>query len=145
MNLDEIYTELIAEHNQNKKNKRSLDNPTIVEHGHNPSCGDEISINLKLNEDKIEDLSYEGQGCAISQASSSIMIDILKGKTANEAKELIEIYLKMIKREENDDEVLKEKLEEAYIFKNISNMPSRVKCAVLAWHTLDEAIRKVGN
>ncbi|WP_027633319.1 Fe-S cluster assembly sulfur transfer protein SufU [Clostridium hydrogeniformans] len=142
MNLNDIYTELIMEHNKSTHNKRHLENPNTIELGHNPSCGDEISLEMKFNGDLIEDASFIGSGCAISQASTSIMIDLIKGKSKEEALNLVETFIGMIKREIKNDEDL-EILEDAMAFKNISNMPARVKCAVLAWHTLKESINKV--
>lgn len=141
MNLNDIYTELIMEHNKSNHNKRHLDNPNTIELGHNPSCGDEISLEMKFKDDLIEDASFIGSGCAISQASTSIMIDLVKGKSKEEALSLVETFIGMIKREIKGDEEL-EILEDAMAFKNISNMPARVKCAVLAWHTLKESINK---
>jgi nitrogen fixation protein NifU and related proteins len=141
MDLNDIYTQLIMEHSTSKHNRRKLDDPDLSEKGHNPSCGDEITLEVKLNGDIIEDLAFTGQGCAISQASTSMMIDLIKGKNKNEALELVETFIGMIKREINDEEKLEE-LEDAIVLKNISNMPARVKCAVLAWHTLKEAMDK---
>ena len=92
-----------------------------------------------MNGNIIEDMAFSGHGCAISQASTSIMIDTLKGKTIEQAKEIIKTFIEMIKREITDEEELK-KLEDAIAFKNVSNMPARVKCALLAWHTLDDMI-----
>lgn len=140
MDLNSIYTEIITEHNASKHNKHELEGANIVENGHNPSCGDEITLQLKVNDGIIEDASFTGIGCAISQASTSIMIDLIKGKTVKEAKELTHTFIGMIKREITDDKELEE-LEDALAFKNVSNMPARVKCAVLAWHTLDECIK----
>lgn len=140
MDLNSIYTELIMEHSTSKHNKRKLDNANLSEKGHNPSCGDEITIQLKFNGDIIEDLAFTGTGCAISQASTSIMIDLIKGKKKDEALEIVETFIGMIKREITDDTEL-EILEDAIVFKNVSNMPARVKCAVLAWHTLKEAVK----
>ncbi len=141
MNLNEIYTELIMEHNMSKRNRRKLEDSDISEKGHNPSCGDEIEIEVKFDGDVIADIAFTGSGCAISQASTSMMIDLIKGKTKAEAAELIEKFIGMIKRDIKDDEEL-EVLEDAMVLKNISNMPARVKCAVLAWHTLDEIMKK---
>jgi len=141
MDLQDIYTQLIMEQSASKHNRRKLDNPDICERGHNPSCGDEITLELKLNGDIIEDLAFTGQGCAISQASTSMMIDLLKGKSKEEALKLVETFIGMIKREIKDEEEL-EKLEDAMVLQNISNMPARVKCAVLAWHTIQEAFKK---
>ena len=139
MDLSQVYTELIMEHNKSGHNKRSLAKPDKVERGHNPSCGDNISLEIKLDNNIIEDASFTGVGCAISQASTSIMIDLIKGRTTAEAMELVEIFLAMIKKEITDKNQL-ERLEDAVILQNISNMPARVKCAVLAWHTLKKAI-----
>lgn len=141
LDLNEIYTELIMEHNMSKRNRRELESCDVCEKGHNPSCGDEIEIKLKYNGDIIEDIAFTGKGCAISQASTSMMIDLVKDKSKNEAKDLVEIFIAMIKREINDEEEL-EVLEDAMVLQNISNMPARVKCAVLAWHTLEEMMKK---
>lgn len=141
LDLNEIYTELIMEHNMSKRNRRELESCDLCEKGHNPSCGDEIEIKLKYNGDIIEDIAFTGKGCAISQASTSMMIDLVKGKSKSKAKELIETFIAMIKREIKDEEKL-EILEDAMVLQNISNMPARVKCAVLAWHTLEEMMKK---
>ncbi len=142
--LTDIYNELIMEHSMNSYNKKKLENVTCSEIGHNPNCGDEITLELKLNGDTIEDMAFSGHGCAISQASTSIMIDTLKGKTIGEAKQIINTFIDMIKRETKNEEEL-EKLEDAIAFRNVSNMPSRVKCALLAWHTLEDMIIKHDN
>ena len=139
--MDDIYNDLIMEHSMNSYNKKKLDNPDFEEMGHNPNCGDEITLELKLNGNIIEDMAFLGHGCAISQASTSIMIDTLKGKTVEEAKKIIQTFIAMIKREETDEEKLK-LLEDAIAFKNVANMPARVKCALLAWHTLEGILDK---
>ena len=140
-NLDEVYNELIMEHSMNSSNKRELEKKDFSELGHNPSCGDEITLEVKLNGNIIEDMAFLGHGCAISQASTSIMIDTLRGKTIEEAKEIIKTFIEMIKKETTDEKEL-EKLEDAIAFKNISNMPARVKCALLAWHTLEKILNE---
>jgi nitrogen fixation NifU-like protein len=142
--LTDIYNDLIMEHSMNSYNKKKIENPTYCEMGHNPNCGDEIEIQLKLNGNIIEDMAFTGHGCAISQASTSIMIDTLKGKTVEEAKEIIKTFIEMIKREIKDEDELK-KLEDAIAFRNISNMPARVKCALLAWHTMEDLLEKNGK
>ena len=114
MEMDQVYTELILEHNQDKRNKRLLDVFTASEHGHNPSCGDDLTLQVNVVDGIVKDAAYTGSGCAISQASASMMIDVITGKS----------------------------LEDAIALQNISNMPARVKCAVLAWHTLREALKK---
>lgn len=125
----------------NSYNKKKLQSPDYSELGHNPNCGDEITLELKLNGNVIEDMGFSGHGCAISQASTSIMIDTLKGKTIEEAKEIIKTFIEMIKRETTNEEEIK-KLEDAIAFKNVSNMPARVKCALLAWHTIEDMLNK---
>ena len=137
--FNEMYTELIMEHSMNSYNKKNLDNPSCKIKGHNPNCGDEIEIEVKLNGDTLEDMSFTGHGCAISQSSTSIMIDTLKGLTVEKAKETIKIFLKMITRQTLTDEE-KSQLKDSVAFENISNMPARVKCAELAWRTLDEIL-----
>ena len=143
--LNDVYNELIMEHSMNSYNKRKLENADFSCMGHNPNCGDEITLEIKLNGNIIEDMAFSGHGCAISQASTSIMIDTLKGKTIDEAKEIIKTFIEMIKREIKDESELK-KLEDAIAFKNVSNMPARVKCAILAWHTIEDMLKdKEGN
>ena len=139
--LTEVYNELIMEHSMNSYNKKKLSDVTFSEMGHNPNCGDEITLELKLNGNIIEDMAFSGHGCAISQSSTSIMIDTLKGKTIEEAKKITKTFIEMIKRETKNEEEL-QKLEDAIAFKNISNMPSRVKCALLAWHTIEDMLNK---
>lgn len=137
--LSNMYNDLIMEHSMNSYNKKKLKNSDFCELGHNPNCGDQINIEIKFNGNIIEDIAFTGHGCAISQASTSIMIDTLKGKTIDEAKNIINIFMKMIKREYVDNESLK-KLGDAIAFKNISNMPARVKCALLSWHTMEDIL-----
>ena len=139
--LNDVYNELIMEHSMNSYNKKKIDNADFCEVGHNPNCGDEIKLEIKLNGNIIEDMAFSGHGCAISQASTSIMIDTLKGKTIEEAKEIIKTFIDMIKRETKSEEELR-KLEDASCFKNVSNMPARVKCALLAWHTVEDILNK---
>ena len=142
--LDEIYNDLIMEHSMNSSNKKALDKCDYCEMGHNPNCGDEIKIQVKLNGDIIEDMAFTGHGCAISQSSTSIMIDTLRGKTITQAKEIINTFINMIKRETKSEEELN-KLEDAIAFRNVSNMPARVKCVLLAWHTMEDLLEKNGK
>ena len=142
--LENIYTELIAEHSQAKENRRQLEHATIKERGHNPSCGDEIMLELDIAGGVIKDAAFSGTGCAISQASTDMMIELMRGKTVDEARRLAELFIAMIQGEVTDDAQLDE-LDEAAALKNISTMPARVKCATLAWHTLDTAIENFGG
>ncbi len=142
MDLSSLYTQVILEHNRNKVNRREIEDYTYKERGHNPSCGDDITVEVKVVDDIILDLAYTGHGCSISQASASMMAELLKGKTVEEALETIEIFLGMIKREITDIDYLEDVLDEASILQGISNLPARVKCAVLAWHSLKEALNQ---
>ena len=110
--LADVYNELIMEHSMNSYNKKELKDADYSEIGHNPNCGDEIKLELKLNGNKIEDMAFSGHGCAISQASTSIMIDTLKGKSIDEAKEIIKTFIEMIKRETTDEDELKKLVDE---------------------------------
>ena len=139
--LGDLYTEVIGEHSRSPENKGELAAATVRERGHNPSCGDEITLELQIENGIIKDAAFTGVGCAISQASTDIMIDLMRGKTVEEAQRLTQLFTSMIKREVTDDAALEE-LDEAIALKNISNMPARVKCAVLAWHTLEDVIKK---
>ena len=139
MDMQEIYSQIILDHSRNQANKHDLEDADIKEDGHNPSCGDEIVLQLKLDGDKITDAAFTGEGCAISQAATSVMCDILIGKTLEEADRLAETYQKMIKREDLTEDELDE-LEDARAFENIRNMPQRVNCALLSWNTLRDVI-----
>lgn len=139
--LNSIYTDIVMEHSTSTYNKHKIENATDNEHGHNPSCGDDITIEIVMDGNMIKDLAFTGHGCAISQASTSIMIDLFKGKTKEEALKMIDIFLRMIKREDISEEEL-DKLEDARALQNISNMPARVKCAELAWYTMQKLLNK---
>ena len=140
-NLESMYTDIIMEQSTATYNKHELNDKTDSEHGHNPSCGDDITLEIKMDGNKISDLAFTGHGCAISQASTSIMIDVLKGKSKEEALKLIKIFLKMVKRENVSEEEL-DSIEDARALQNISNMPARVKCAELAWYTMEKLLDK---
>lgn len=139
MELKQIYGEILTEHNMNPNNKRSIENPTIELRGVNPSCGDDITLQLKIEDGKVTDGGYIGSGCAVSQASADMMLDLMIGKNKEEALRLAELFMKMIKGEEKDDEALSV-LDEAVALKDISHMPARVKCALLGWRTMKEML-----
>ncbi len=141
MNLNEIYTEIIAEHSTSSRNRHPLEEASIKLEGKNPSCGDEIVLELLIKEERIEDAAFTGSGCAISQASTSMMIDLIKGKTVMEARQLAELFSAMIHKRVSDESQLAP-LEEAAALQNISNLPARVKCAVMPWRTLEAATEK---
>ena len=100
--LSDVYNDIIMEHSMNSYNKKELEGATCCKMGHNPNCGAEIKLEVKINGDIIEDLAFTGHGCAISQASTSIMIDTLRGKKIEEAKEIVKTFIEMIKRETNN-------------------------------------------
>lgn len=138
MNLDELYKDTILYYGKSTDNKREVSPYDVKKRGVNHSCGDEITISLRVRDGVIDDIAFLGDGCMISMASTSIMIDLVKGKSVNEAKKFIDIFVRMIKREATEDEILE--LGDGLVFQNIQNMPARVKCATLSWHTLNEII-----
>ncbi len=143
MNLKELYQEIILDHGKNPRNLRKTENFNKDAKGHNPLCGDKVHIYLKLNENKkIEDISFEGQGCAISMASASIMTDLVKGKEEFEVKEIVNDFLDMIKeKDELNNNILQEDDKTKLMcLSGVKQYPMRVKCATLSWHTLTSAI-----
>ena len=116
--------------------KHPLDNPNLVLEGVNPSCGDDIVLQLRVEDDKIVEGSFVGEGCAISQASADIMLELVIGKSKDEALALSDAFMRMIRKEASDEDI--ELLDEAGALQDISHMPARVKCAVLGWHTMEE-------
>ena len=141
--MNNFYNEILTEHNVRPEFKYDLECPTIQLEGVNPNCGDDIWLNLVMKDGVIQDASFNGDGCAISQASADIMIGMIIGKTKAESMHLSDLFLKMIKGTATDAEV--EELEEASALQDISHMPARVKCAVLGWRTLREAIEKLDS
>lgn len=140
MMTNTFYNEILTEHNIRPLHKREIEGANLRLEGVNPSCGDEITVSLRVNADDIvEDGAFEGSGCAISQASADMMLDLIIGKTKDEALELANIFLRMIQKQASPEEV--EMLEEASILEDVSNMPARVKCAVLGWRTVDEMLK----
>lgn len=142
MGIEQIYSEVLREHTSSNRNKHHIENPSIMRKGVNPSCGDEIELELRVKNGIIEEAGFTGSGCAISQASASIMIDLIREKPVEEALMLAERFFSMIKHEITAEEEL-EILEDAVALKDISHMPARVKCAVLSWHTLKESVLKI--
>ena len=144
MNLKDLYQELILEHGKNPRNLGKTENFNKDAKGNNPLCGDNVHVYLKLNNQrKVEDISFEGSGCAISMASASIMTDLIKGKSDNEAKEIIEDFLGMIKENpELKTNLLKEDDKTKLMsLSGVKQYPMRVKCATLSWHTLVSAMK----
>ena len=134
-----IYTAALMEHNAHPDYKYDLANATDSHDGVNPSCGDELTLKLRVENGVIEETAFTGHGCAVSQASADMMADLVTGETVEEARRLVGLFLKMVKGEQlTDDE--REALDEAAELESISRMPARVKCAELAWRTLAEII-----
>ena len=133
-----FYNEILTDHNLHPGHKHDLPDANLVLEGVNPSCGDDIWLKLKVEDGRIVDGAFVGDGCAISQASADMMLDLIIGKSEEEAMKLAEIFLRMIKGEVTDEEM--DQLEEASVLKDISHMPARVKCAVLGWHTMEELL-----
>ena len=136
-----FYNEILTDHNLHPGHKHDLPDANLVLEGVNPSCGDDIWLKLKVEDGRITDGAFVGDGCAISQASADMMLDLIIGKSEEEAMKLAEIFLRMIKGEVTDEEM--DQLEEASVLKDISHMPARVKCAVLGWHTREEMLTTV--
>ena len=134
-----FYNEIMTDHNLHPGHKHDLPDANLVLEGVNPSCGDDIWLKLKVEDGRITDGAFVGDGCAISQASADMMLDLIIGKSEEEAMKLAEIFLRMIKGEVTDEEM--DQLEEASVLKDISHMPARVKCAVLGWHTMEEMLK----
>ena len=143
MNLKELYQEIILDHGKNPRNLGKFDNFNKDAKGHNPLCGDKVHLFLKLDENKkVNDISFEGEGCAISMASASIMTDLMKGKSEKDAKEIIEKFLDMIKEKDDIDTKLLDEDEKTKLMSlgGVKNYPMRVKCATLSWHALSSAL-----
>jgi nitrogen fixation protein NifU and related proteins len=138
-NLNGLYQQLIIDHSKNPHNFCVLENSNHSQEGYNPLCGDKITIYINENNGTISDVSFQGAGCAISTASASLMTDAVKGKTIEEALELLNEFQKLITTGKTDNP---EKLGKLTVLANVSEFPMRVKCATLAWHTLKAALAK---
>ena len=134
-----FYNEILTEHNMHPDFKHDIEDADIVLDGINPSCGDEIQLKLKTDGDIITDGAFVGDGCAISQASTDIMLGMIIGQSKEKALEYADIFMRMIRGEASDEEI--DSLEEASALRDISHMPARVKCAMLGWRTLSEELK----
>lgn len=139
MDLRELYQEIIIDHNRNPRNHHPLDDATTQANGFNPLCGDKLTVYVKLSNDVVADLSFVGCGCAISQASASLMTEAIKGKTIAEAHELFQKFHHMLTLDEEPQFSAMDKLT---VLAGVKAFPARVKCATLAWHTLEAALNK---
>ncbi len=133
-----FYLEIINDHNLRPAHKHPLENANLELRGVNPSCGDDITLQLRVEDGVITDGAYTGDGCAISQASADMMLDLIIGKKESEAKHLADIFFRMIRKSVTPEE--QDELEEAGTLADISHMPARVKCAVLGWHTMENLL-----
>lgn len=136
--MNNFYNEILTDHNMHPVHKHELSCCTCTRDGVNPSCGDEITLNLQIEDGIITDGSFTGSGCAVSQASADIMLDLVIGKSIDEAQRLHGLFMKMIRGEADEAQI--EELEEAGALADISHMPARVKCALLGWRTMNEMI-----
>jgi nitrogen fixation protein NifU and related proteins len=139
--LKSLYQEVILDHNKNPRNFKKLEDADCSVDGYNPLCGDHYTIFLKLNGEVITDISFQGSGCAISKASASVMGTVLKGKTRAEAEVLFDKFHHLVLGEKKDEKDIDE-LGKLAAFSGVSEFPARVKCAILPWHTMKNAIEK---
>ena len=144
MNLESLYQELILDHYKNPLNKGLAPNPEVSVHHVNPSCGDEIDLNLHITDGRVTSVTWDGVGCSISQASTSVMSDLVKGKEFNEASGLIDAFVEVMQSKGNSsgDESI---LGDAVAFAGVSKYPARIKCALLGWMAFKDALVQLGH
>ena len=143
MDLKDLYQEIILDHGKNPRNLGKFDNYNKDAKGNNPLCGDNVHVYLRLNENKkVEDIAFEGHGCAISMASASIMTDMVRGKEEKEVKEIVTDFLGMIKEKDSLETYILKDDEKTKLMSlsGVKQYPMRVKCATLSWHTLTSAL-----
>ena len=133
-NLENLYRAVIMDHYKNPRNKGLKGYPHI--HLKNPSCGDDITIEALVKDGKVLEVRHEGKGCSICCSSASVLTEVIKGKSVDEAKEIIENYFSMMKGEEIDDD----RLEEALVYEGVSQFPARIKCATISWKALERLL-----
>ena len=135
--LQELYQDVLMDHNRRPRNFQKLDDANRSAEGFNPLCGDQVTLYLKVDhDDKIEDIGFQGVGCAISKASASMMTDVVKGLSIKDAEAIFDSFRHMLTNEEYDADLLGD----AEILSGVSKYPARIKCAVLSWHTLKSAL-----
>ncbi len=134
--LNDLYQQVILDHSRSPRNFKKLEGANRIARGHNPLCGDRITIYLHLDGDVITDISFEGSGCAISKASASVLTTILKGKTVAEAHQLFGQFRQLVTTDTPDSA----DLGKLAVFAGVHKFPARVKCAILAWHALESAL-----
>jgi nitrogen fixation NifU-like protein len=137
--LRELYQEVILDHNKRPRNFRMIESPTRIAKGHNPLCGDRLTLYVNIDGDRIADVAFEGSGCAISKASASLMTEAVKGKTVAEAEALFERFHDLV-TSPPDEPATTNGLGKLAVFAGVREYPARVKCASLAWHTMKNAV-----
>jgi nitrogen fixation NifU-like protein len=142
--LSQLYQEVILDHNKSPRNFRKCDSCNHKSEGYNPLCGDHLWIYIDLENDRIKDISFQGNGCAISKSSASLMTSILKGKTKKEAEELFNVFHQVV-TSKIGEEIDLSALGKLAVFSGVRDYPARVKCASLAWHTMLNALKEKEN
>ena len=136
LDLRDLYQEIIVDHNRKPRNFGKMENATSMAEGYNPLCGDKLNLYLKTEDGRIDDVSFDGTGCAISVASASLMTESLKGKTFSEAEQIFQDFHKLVTEDTNAPDEITEHLGKLAVFAGVREFPTRVKCATLCWHTL---------
>jgi nitrogen fixation NifU-like protein len=139
--LDDLYRDIILDHYRHPRHRGHLDSPDATHEGLNPLCGDEVTVEVKVDGGKLADIAYSGSGCSISQSSASMMTEAVEGKTIDETRRLINGFTAMMRGSEDIDP---ESLGDLEALSGVRQFPVRIKCATLAWHTLDEALNEAG-
>jgi len=147
MDLRELYQDIILDHGRHPRNFRKIEQPTHFAHGHNPLCGDRVTVYLSLDGERIADVAFQGRGCAISTAAASLMTEVLKGKTVEEARALFSQFHARVTGGEAATlpEPLAEEAERLEPLTGVKAYPARVKCATLSWHALEAALKGDGT
>ncbi|MFN0123101.1 MAG: Fe-S cluster assembly sulfur transfer protein SufU [Blastocatellia bacterium] len=142
--LNELYQQVILDHNKKPRNFRVMEHPSLTQLGHNPLCGDQITLYLEMDGETVRDVAFQGSGCAISKASTSMMTAAVKGKTRQEVETMFAEFTRMVKGELNP-ETEEHHLGRLKIFAGVQQFPARVKCASLSWHTVHAALAGVAD
>lgn len=141
MSVDQLYQQLILDYSK-FPNKKELEHPDFCERGHNPSCGDDLTLMIQVRDDRVKDASFIGNGCAISTASTNMLIELVRDKKITEVKEILDAFFAMMSEDELSEKA-EELLEDATILQMTANMPARIKCATLSWHSLKVICEKI--
>lgn len=138
--IERLYQQTILDYNSRSDLKKDLEEANFVERGHNPNCGDDLTLLLKIEDEIVKDASFIGSGCAISTASTAMLVENIKNKKLEDVKKILDEFFFMMRNNEEKDYVL---LNDAVLMKFVSNMPARVKCATLSWHSLNVVLDKI--